>query len=107
MRLLPIRRDDHSGVLIGASGTRRSDWPVRALANDVMVSTIIDRMPAHEERSIARVQEQVAANCYSFPTTIPKVDCRLRPLRNLYHTAQVEPEGLHFLQSPILESSVG
>ncbi len=38
--LLPLRRDDHSGVLICAGETRRSDWPARVLANDV--STRID-----------------------------------------------------------------
>ncbi len=38
IRLWPLRLDDHSGALIGAGGTRRSDWPARA------------------ERSIARVQ---------------------------------------------------
>ncbi len=42
--LVPLRRDDHSGVLIGAGGTRRSDWPARVLATDV--STRIDRQPA-------------------------------------------------------------
>ncbi len=26
IRLWPLRRDDHTGALIGASGTRRSDW---------------------------------------------------------------------------------
>ncbi len=35
------RRDYHSGVLIGAGGTRHSDWAARGLANDV--STRIDR----------------------------------------------------------------
>ncbi len=35
IRLLPLRRDDHSGVLIGAGGEQRSDWPARVLANDV------------------------------------------------------------------------
>ncbi len=39
--LWPLKRGDHSGVLIGAGGARRSDWPVRVLANDV--STTIDR----------------------------------------------------------------
>ncbi len=33
--LWPLRRDDYSGVLIGAGGTRRSDWPVGVKANDV------------------------------------------------------------------------
>ncbi len=37
----PLRRDYHSGVLIGEGGRRRSDWPARVLANDV--STRIDR----------------------------------------------------------------
>ncbi len=37
----PLRRDDHSGVLIGADGTRRSDWQARMVANDV--SMTIDR----------------------------------------------------------------
>ncbi len=41
IRLWPPRRDDHSGVLIGAGGTRRSDWGARVQANDL--STIIDR----------------------------------------------------------------
>ncbi len=40
IRLWPLRRDDHSGVLIGAGGERRSDWPPHVLANDV--STRID-----------------------------------------------------------------
>ncbi len=60
--LWPLRRDDHSGVLIGAGGTRRSDWPAHVLANDL--STTIDRWPERKERSIARVQGQVAASCY-------------------------------------------
>ncbi len=63
IRLWPVRRDDHSGVLIGAGGTRRSDWQARVLANDV--STRIDRFPAREERSIARVQVQEAASHYN------------------------------------------
>ncbi len=46
IRLWPLRRDDHSGVLIGAGGTRRSNWPARVEAIDV--STIIDRLPAGE-----------------------------------------------------------
>ncbi len=41
IRLWPLRLDDHSGVLISAGGTRRSDWPARMLANDV--SWRIDR----------------------------------------------------------------
>ncbi len=53
IRRWPLRRDYHSGVLIGAGGGRRSDWPARVLVNDV--STRIDREPAREERSIARV----------------------------------------------------
>ncbi len=40
-RLWPLRRDDRSGVLIGADWTQRYDWPARVLANDV--STRIDR----------------------------------------------------------------
>ncbi len=41
IRLLPLRRDDHSGSLIGEGGTRRSDWPVPVYVN--AVSTGIDR----------------------------------------------------------------
>ncbi len=41
IRLWALRRDDHSGVLIGAGGERRSDWLAHVLANDV--STRIDR----------------------------------------------------------------
>ncbi len=44
IRFWPLRRDDHSGVLIGASGERRSDWPAHVLANDV--STGSDRLHA-------------------------------------------------------------
>ncbi len=31
IRLWPLRRDDHSGVLIGASEEQRSDWPAHVL----------------------------------------------------------------------------
>ncbi len=44
IRLWPLRRDYHSGVLMGAGGTQHSDWPARVLANDI--STRIDRQPA-------------------------------------------------------------
>ncbi len=57
--LWPLKRDYHSGVLIGVGGTRRTDWTARVLANDV--STGIDRKSTREERSIARV----VASCYS------------------------------------------
>ncbi len=33
IRIWPLRRDDHSGVLIGAGGPERSDWPARVLSN--------------------------------------------------------------------------
>ncbi len=42
IRLWPPRRDDHSGVLIGAGGPMRFDWPAGMLANDV--SLRIDRV---------------------------------------------------------------
>ncbi len=48
MRLWPLRRDDHSGVLIGAGGRRRFDWPARVLANDV--STRINRLQACRDK---------------------------------------------------------
>ncbi len=41
IRLWPLERDDHSAVLIGAGGERRSGWPASVLANDA--STRIDR----------------------------------------------------------------
>ncbi len=53
IRLWSLRLDDPSGVLIGAGGDRRSDWPAHVLANDV--STKLDREPAREDRSSARV----------------------------------------------------
>ncbi len=34
IRLWPVGRDDHSGVLIGRGGMWRSGWPARVLAND-------------------------------------------------------------------------
>ncbi len=48
IRLSPLRRDDHSGVLIGAGGERRSDWATRVLANDV--STRIDQLHACRDK---------------------------------------------------------
>ncbi len=48
IRIWPLRRDDHSGILIGAGGTRRSDWPTLVLANDV--STRIDRLLACRDK---------------------------------------------------------
>ncbi len=41
IRLWLLRHDDHSGVLIGAGGTRRPDRPALTKADDV--STRIDR----------------------------------------------------------------
>ncbi len=35
IRLWPPRYDDRSGILIGAGGTRRSDWPVSVYAISV------------------------------------------------------------------------
>ncbi len=55
IRLWPLRRDDHSGILIGAGGERRFDWPAHVLANDV--STRIDRL--HACRHKWQLQEQV------------------------------------------------
>ncbi len=34
IRFWPLRRDDHSGVLIGTGGTWRSDWPARVKVNE-------------------------------------------------------------------------
>ncbi len=44
----PLRRDDHSDVLIGAGGRRRSYLPARVLANDV--STRFDRLHTCREK---------------------------------------------------------
>ncbi len=38
IHLWPLRRDDHSGVLIGAGGRRRSGWPARVYSDDVSMS---------------------------------------------------------------------
>ncbi len=73
IRLWPLRRDDHPGVLIGAGGTRRSDWPPRVLANNV--STRIDLQPTCEKRSITRVQGQVVASCYTAFYQLSKSEC--------------------------------
>ncbi len=48
IRLWPLRHQDHSGVQIGAGGTRRSDWPARVLAIDV--STRINRLHACRDK---------------------------------------------------------
>ncbi len=61
IRPWPLRRDDHSGILIGAGGTRRSDWPARVLANGV--STKIDRLHA------CRDKWQLAATVALSPTS--------------------------------------
>ncbi len=37
IRLWPLRRDDHSRVLIGTGGTWRSDWPRRVQAVGIVV----------------------------------------------------------------------
>ncbi len=58
-RFWPLRRDDHSGVLIGAGGTRRSDWPERVLANDG--NTRIDRLSACDRLHACRDKWQLAA----------------------------------------------
>ncbi len=62
IHLWPLMYDDHSGVLICACETKRPDWPARVLANGV--STRIDRQPACEKRSIARVQGQMVTSCF-------------------------------------------
>ncbi len=49
IRLWLPRRDDNSRVLIDAGGRRRSDWPARVF-----------------ERSMARVQGQVAPSGYRY-----------------------------------------
>ncbi len=50
--LWPPRCDKLSGVLIGADGTRRSDWLERVQAVGVLARS--DRWPACKKRSIAR-----------------------------------------------------
>ncbi len=49
IRLWPLRRDYHSGVLIGAGGRRRSDWSAREMANT----------GKHENRSIALARRAI------------------------------------------------
>ncbi len=48
IRIWPLRRDDHSRVLIGVGGMRRSDWPARVLTNDVI--TRVNRSRAMSDR---------------------------------------------------------
>ncbi len=43
VRLWPLRRGGHSGVLIGAGETRCSDWSARMLANDEAPESIRDK----------------------------------------------------------------
>ncbi len=50
LRLLRLKCDNHSCVLIDAGGTKRSDWPVRVLSNDVSMRT--DRYTASEGRLV-------------------------------------------------------
>ncbi len=65
IRLWPLRRDDHSGVLIGAGVMRRSDWSARVLTNDVI--TRINRQVERDERSIRCGQRQMATSFYKPP----------------------------------------
>ncbi len=44
IRLWSLRRDNHSGVLIGAGGERSSDWLAYVLVNDVSARISIDCM---------------------------------------------------------------
>ncbi len=61
IRLWPLWPDDHSGVLIVAGGTRRSDWPARVLANNV--SKRIDRnlLAKSDRLHVCRDKWQLAA----------------------------------------------
>ncbi len=83
IHLWSLRRDDHSGVLIGAGGTRRSDWPACALANDV--STRIDR--------------QVAASCYTLPLGV----IALVPRKFLKHIPFLKTSPLFIARSAPLD----
>ncbi len=48
IRIGPPGHDDNSGILIGAGGTRRSDWS----ANDV--NTRFDRYSANEKQHVKK-----------------------------------------------------
>ncbi len=54
IRLWPPERDKRSRVLIGAGGTRRSDWSAGVLANDG--STRTDRLHACRDKWQLAVQ---------------------------------------------------
>ncbi len=48
IRLWPLRRDEHSGVLIGAAETWRFDWPARVWSNDISMK--IDQLHAYRDK---------------------------------------------------------
>ncbi len=56
--LWSLRRDEHSGVLIGAGGTRRSDWPARVLTNDESVDSPLAKS---DQLHVCRDKWQLAA----------------------------------------------
>ncbi len=62
IRLWPLRRDDHSGVLIGASGQRRSDWPARLLANDEARESIDSPRAKRDRLHVCKGKWQLATS---------------------------------------------
>ncbi len=56
--LWPLKRDDHSGVLIGAGGKRCSDWPARVRVDDeVAESWVVSPFLLYHFRPIWRTYE--------------------------------------------------
>ncbi len=53
IQIWPLRRNDHSDVLIGASGTRRSDWSRAMLhlgdGKALLLSVILLGCPIYDE----------------------------------------------------------
>ncbi len=77
------RHDESSGVLTGAGGTRRFDWPACVSAANVRARRI--DYPVYEELSIARVQGQATARSELLnvhPLRWPKNSCQDLTSRN-------------------------
>ncbi len=100
IRIWPLRRNEHSGVLIGAGGTRRSDCGARVLANEL--STRIGRWLKRDERSIARVKGQVAASCYGFHTSTALI-IKLNAFSRIIQSGASFPPNGYDIPTPVLK----
>ncbi len=100
IRLWPNRRDDHSGVLIGAGGTRRSGWPARVFSNDEARGSIDSPRTTSDRLHAARDKWQLAATAHTLCTKITIGDDFWTDTeRNQLHTEQLTTRNSCFVIS--------